>query len=705
MTLSFFPTAEQRPSQHISLGTNGDKTPATQLAKRAAVSGYVNLNAAGQYSEAAGERGTFSPALSLSSAVRVVDLVIENEATVASGGFTRQGTRAVYDDQSRAIRYTVGDITPATAGSQAGSSFLGVSIQKSYEKLQPQRSIRPTGERSFRLDRPSEVDIIINGQVIRRLQMPPGDHDVSELPLKSGMNEVTLEITDDTRQTLKFTVFFDHTLLAPGISEWGVAAGYRSVMAPARMQYFWGEPAVTGYYEEGITENFTATALEQSTAEITVLGLLGVSPTRFGRIALEADGSIGQGKSPGGDWVLTYTPDTLFKYNSIPGTLQMAAQYQTAAFTPIFALPGTEKEGFSINGFYSFMLTDDFEVALSGSTSVGPAFGTQNIGAGLSVTKQLAANLSTSLTLSYANTPAATGLPATGPLSILGRLNVKLTKETELSVAEDGNATVVEVSTEGKAEDGRYAAKAQIERDTRAATGDVAQDQVSFSANYSGPLFDVATSRSSQLYASNHNTISDVSTLSGSAGVAFADNRVAVGRSITDSFAIVTPSEGLNGAGLRIQGGEGDPRARSGILSSMLVSDLAAYSDFQLPIEVDNAPDGADVGSGVFDVRPDYKSGYALKVGSEYGVTVIGMMEFEGHALALVSGLAKEEGVPNPNKVVIFTNAAGRFCAQGLKPGVWRLEMLGDPTPCFRLTVPEKTSGILDAGVLAQRCS
>ena len=238
MTLSFFATAEQRPSSHISLSQDGDEASAEQLAPRASVSGYINLSGSAQYTEANGpwQPAALSPAVSASAAIRILDLVIEGEASFSEPGkLTRQGTRAIYDDPSNAIRYTAGDITPVTQGHQTGGGLLGVSIQKSYGKLQPQKNIRPTSQRSFRLERPSEVAIVVNGQVVRRLQMPPGDHDISELPLKAGENTLTLEITDDTgrRQTLKFTVFFDHTLLAPGVSEWGLAVGYRSVMSPA----------------------------------------------------------------------------------------------------------------------------------------------------------------------------------------------------------------------------------------------------------------------------------------------------------------------------------------------------------------------------------------------------------------------------------------------------------------------------------------
>ena len=406
MTLSFFPTADMRPSAHVSLSQNSDEPSADQLARKASISGYLNLSGSVQYTESSGslQPASLAPALGTSAAIRVLDLVIENEATLGGPGhLSRQGTRVVYDDPSNAIRYTAGDVTPPTQGIQTGGGFLGVSIQKSYGKLQPQRNIRPTGQRSFRLERPSEVAILVNGQVVRRLQMPPGDHDISELPLKTGENTLTLEITDDTghRETLKFTVFYDHTLLAAGVSEWGLAAGYHSTVSPSGIAYAWRDPAVTGYYQQGITEDLTAAVHAQSTIESSVAGVMAVTPTSLGRLSAELDGSLTADGLPGVAASLFYTPDTLFKNWGLPGMAQLAGQYKSSGFTPLFAANGSLGELFSLNGFYSVALPDDYTVAVSGTLSAGAEYSAPKPGGGVTVSKSIQPDWNGSVTLSY----------------------------------------------------------------------------------------------------------------------------------------------------------------------------------------------------------------------------------------------------------------------------------------------------------------
>jgi outer membrane usher protein len=55
--------------------------------------------------------------------------------------------------------------------------------------------------------------------------------------------------------------------------------------------------------------------------------------------------------------------------------------------------------------------------------------------------------------------------------------------------------------------------------------------------------------------------------------------------------------------------------------------------------------------------------------------------------------------------VAIFTNGEGRFAADGLKPGLWRLELLSEPPVCFALSIPGGTAGLFNAGQLVQRCA
>jgi outer membrane usher protein len=184
---------------------------------------------------------------------------------------------------------------------QGGTGLLGIAVEKSYGKLQPQKHVRPIGERSFRLERHSEVDVIVNGQHVRHLQMPPGDHDISELPLRPGENVLKLEITDDTgqRSTLEFRVFFDHTLLAPGISEWGATGGFVSTPELGGIVYNWLQPAATAYYRRGLTESISGMAHAQADSRALMAGVMGITQTSYGLVSAEVAASVRWDGVPG----------------------------------------------------------------------------------------------------------------------------------------------------------------------------------------------------------------------------------------------------------------------------------------------------------------------------------------------------------------------------------------------------------------------
>ena len=704
MTLSISPAVAQRPKSHISLSADEDVVIPDRYSKQSAVSGYVNLYGTAQYTgKSLGGNASMTETLGSAAAVRVLNVVIENEATYSNGRLTRQGTRAVYDEPDKALRYTLGDVSPTYVGLQGATGFLGISVEKSYGKLQPQKHIRPIGERSFRLERHSEVDVVVNGQLVRRLQMPPGDHDISELPLRPGENVLKLEITDDTGQhtTLEFRVFFDHTLLAPGISEWGAAGGFVSTPELGGINYNWLQPAATAYYRRGLTESITGMAHVQADSRALMAGAMGTTQTSYGLVSAEAAASVRWDGVPGIAAALTYTPEALLKAFELPGMAQVAVNIRSAAFSPILATAarfGT----YSLNGFYSVPLPNDYTLAVSANASASEK---PSLGGGASLTKNVDRDVSVGVSATYEYESGTNGVPDGSTWSVLAHLSVKLGRDSEFSYSLDkatGRAQA-QVTTQGRTPDGAYSLKAQFENDPNTASALPPEEQAAFNASYSGQRFDLGASYSRQALQSGA-TLGSVSTISAAGAIAFADGRFAAGHPVTDSFAVVSPHSSIEDATIQVAPNEKGARAISGLLGNALVSDLPSYSASHLPVQVDGAPEGYDLGSGLFEVRPNYKSGYALQVGSDYSVTAIGTIEADGKPLALLSGLARETGDGELRKVAIFTNSEGRFAADGLKPGLWRLELLSEPPVCFEISIPSGSSGFFDAGKLGQRC-
>jgi outer membrane usher protein len=184
-------------------------------------------------------------------------------------------------------------------------------------------------------------------------------------------------------------------------------------------------------------------------------------------------------------------------------------------------------------------------------------------------------------------------------------------------------------------------------------------------------------------------------------GLAFAGSRFAMGQPIRGgAFAIVHPHESLADKEVVI-GGNGEVRARANEFGPALVPDLPVYTPNSIPVDVADLPVGYSLGAGAFDVVAPYRAGYALEVGTGSSVSAYGTLLLADFSpLALVTGVAHP--VDNPlQQVVVFTNKAGRFGAEGLAPGKWVIEMATEGAPTrYEIEVPQGTDGLFQAGLL-----
>jgi outer membrane usher protein len=133
-----------------------------------------------------------------------------------------------------------------------------------------------------------------------------------------------------------------------------------------------------------------------------------------------------------------------------------------------------------------------------------------------------------------------------------------------------------------------------------------------------------------------------------------------------------------------------------------LVSRIPVYTDSTLPIDVADLPIGYSLGAGTFDLHPSYQSGQLLEVGSDHSVTIYGRLETEGgEPVGLVMGEAYRSDDPGRH-VQFFTNASGKFAAEGLSPGRWILQAETEHEPTFfEFEIPAGTEGLHQTGTLS----
>ena len=258
-----------RLTSDISVGGRSTSPVGSALAQPAKVSGYINRISGIDYLWGSDMPGVQSSSISgvgqrmgFEGVARLYGIVLENrflyegnvDANICptgarciyqhEAGFKRQSSRAIYDFPEAQMRLSFGDTEPLAAPVQRSVEMIGVSLEKSPYKLAPGEVSGSTARTSLRLDRPSEVDVIVNGVVVQHLRLRPGTYNIRDLPLATGSNEITLSIVDDTgaRRTETFTTFGATNLLRAGTSEWAATAGVPSYLRDNERAYHNGEP-------------------------------------------------------------------------------------------------------------------------------------------------------------------------------------------------------------------------------------------------------------------------------------------------------------------------------------------------------------------------------------------------------------------------------------------------------------------------------
>ncbi len=748
MEIKFSPTIEQRVKKSLKPPPPNDFV-SKDIAKPADFATYVNVGAAVDYvsKTSSGDTGLGDYRLDFESSTRWKDVVLQVESTFEEeGGINRRGTRLVYDDVDTAIRYQLGDVTPGVTGFQTSPGLLGLSVEKSYQKIKPSQTIQPTGKRSFRLARPSVVQLLNNGKVSRRFRLDPGEYDLDDLPLSAGANNIVLRIEDDlgAKRDINFTVYSDNALLEPGLSLWHFGVGLKSSFGdqsdpkkflfsdidPSDILYEIETPIFSGYYKRGLSADLTGQIHFQADPDIMMTGMSVVFPNSMGTFDIELAGSSYKNSAYGGALDFNYSMAKIdwsdgikrdFRFSAEVFTEKFAAVGEEDPFNQYFAKLSasySQELPFDINGSlsldYGFAregaedsfttrlnLSKTFDDSWSGSLSVGYDLYSDKkddhyligdvlndgFNVGLRLTHKLSQNSILDASHDTATQRSNLGYRYSHGKGV-GSIDVDVDVE-HVSVSNKDNTTQTNTPTDGSTlVIGVGGGPRTDELSVNGAIGYTANRadfELSSSAAFEG--FSAMTDQRTTLRASS--------------SIMFADGHFAIGRQVGNGFAIVTKHNNLNESDLYIGKDKKSPIAKEDWMGSAVIPSITNYRPDNIIYDVDNLPPGYDLGAGKFYLSPKYKSGYVLKVGTDYTVMTLGnLVDASGKPISLIGGEASIEGEKDSKKVTVFTNSSGRFAAQGLKPGKWLINMQTKPPSKYVLNIPDGTVGLYRAGVL-----
>lgn len=691
LELRFSIPVEKRASRRLSVSALDHRSVGTFVAP-AEYSGYLNIRGSVDLYEQGPITGFQEPVFLLNSAVNLKGVVLETDAIWIPGSngadFQRLGSRYVYDDTKNLVRFTLGDLETQGRGFQAAPDIAGISIFRSYSVLNPQQIIRPRGDRTFRLDRPSTVEVIVNGQQVRRLQLAPGNYNLRDFPFAQGGNDIRLNVLDDTGRTevLRFNIFLDQTQLAKGLDEFGLYAGVKAPLG-AHGPVYSDEWTVSGFYRRGISDNLTLGGNFQVDDQIQMAGIEAMFGTPIGSFGTHIAYSHTAGFGDG--FALQGTFQRLIQHrNGQADTFNLFVEHRSRRFAPVSFFLADNQYQYELGGGYTRAFNSDFYMGVNARFSKGrginPDVHSYTLTSGWRISP------SATLTAEARYTDDSRGKEVSGFVTLNVRFGRNSSVRSEFDTRD--NRTRLSYQTLNGNGVGSYNVTADVERSDFGSN-------VSLNANYFTNRAELGVSHFGSFQGDFGTSASQRTSFRLGTSIAFGGGEVSVGRPIYDSFAIVRPHPSLKKANVVVEPSVLGYTANTGDLRLATMPNLSSYSERVITVDVEGAPAGTDIGQGSFKLFPGYRSGYVLEVGSDYFITATGtMLDAEGNPISLVSGKATELKRPDRPAVTLFTNRQGRFGATGLAPGQWRIEMLDPNKSVYVITIPEDAEGVIRLG-------
>ncbi|MEQ1754254.1 MAG: fimbria/pilus outer membrane usher protein [Micropepsaceae bacterium] len=611
----------------------------------------------------------------------------------AADPFHRGNAVLMHDDVENVLRTSVGDVTPVPAGFQSSPILGGLSIQRQFGELQPFRNVRPSGLFRFSLDRSSTVDVVINGATIRTLRLDAGQYDLKDFPLFNGLNDVELYIVDEYGRHLvaAFSQFFSSQLLAKGVAEFGATVGVPQLRGTADdITYDDNKPAVSTYLRYGLSSDVTVGTNVQGDELQWLAGgeLAWASPIgNIGVVAAWSDiRSLGEGSS----YLASYDVSAEELWFIKSPQINLSYQRTSQLFASLGTLTPNETRATEMRGRMSFQMPLNFGGGLSASYTQGRDSEPDETRYGLSLSQHLGFLdvMASGERVEKAGLADDNRLLVSLSIPLSGRENVRSTYDTR------NDQVQIEYSRYQRDEVDDYGLRFAATRDQDRGTG---SGEFAYNANRFG-----LTLQHDAIADAEMNLIqSQRSSYMLSTQLAFAGDSVAWGRPVGQRFAIIAAHETLDGSDVGVSQSKDSRRlqAETGLFGPALVSAGNAYQPQSIYLDVENLPSGYDAGTGQFDLMPGAASGYALTVGSDASHVVVGtVMGLDGKPLALLGGELRSRDRADATPVLVFTNKAGRFFAEGLAPGKYMMALGPSLEFVVPIEVPAGSAGTIDVG-------
>ena len=702
-------TSESKKQQ--SLRARGQFDPSTStITSPSKLSAYVNIRGSQDYVERAftgGQAGRQPLRMSTDSAFNLRDWVLEASADYAEGDpvrpWARGDIRLLRDFPDAAIRAAAGDLSYPVEGFQSFQPMLGVTLAKNFD-LQPYRVTEPTGQTSFFLKSPSRVDVLVNGQKVRTLQLDAGPYSIRDFPVISGSNDVTLVITDATGrvETKRLDIVSDINLLAAGLHKYAYSAGVVSRTDARSKIYDTSLPVLSAFHRYGLSDHLTLGANVQADSKQQMIGFDASVGQRWGVVRADVATSHIADAISGQAWRLQYSnvdnsrtrDDSTFR-----GTrnFSLLISYRDKGFAPLGSLQPDNSSSYEVATRYGRQLSPTVSIGVSGNYRMFRNSQPDDWGASVSLNQRLPGGFNLGLNL---------GMRQADGVGVFVTL-LWTTPGSRHSVSSSYDGFTHTARTDWNyAQDGRLESISASSGVVRTQSGEAANGNITYFGNRGeiAARHDVAITRGESNDAQN--ATESRSQFRFGTALVYSDGYAAFSRPVSNSFAMFVPAPAIASYPIGV-----NPRGRVGKemafetktdgANPVVIPDLTPYLYRTFRIDASRLPPGFDAGESSYTIYPGNRSGTVIRLGSNANVMLDGTLVFrDGSPVALQAGSIRPLADPDALPQAFFTNRAGRFRVDKLSPGRYAMELFRFPGVAPVIDIPQNAAGPTPIGVL-----
>jgi outer membrane usher protein len=248
------------------------------------------------------------------------------------GSFVRGLSNLTISNRENLNRTVLGDRL-VTSDVLGGSLVMGgISFFREFS-LDPYFVRNPGLNYSGAVATPSTIDVYVNGQLLRRVPLPPGEFELKDLPVPAGVGDTRLVLRDafGREQEIGSQHYFTSGLLKEGLHEFSYNFGSRRDEL-ATESWGYGAPVFLARHRLGITDSLTGAFRLEASSGVVSGGPSFSFRLPVGEMELAAAASAGEGMPGGAGFVgFSYLGRTV---NFGASARIMTAHYATTSLAP-----------------------------------------------------------------------------------------------------------------------------------------------------------------------------------------------------------------------------------------------------------------------------------------------------------------------------------------------------------------------------------